>query len=189
VVVLAFTFLNAIMAGAMLTVGPAQAKQTFGPQGWGLMLSAESLGLIATTVVLLRHRLRRPLVSGMLGMSLFSVPLVLLGAAPHVGLLMVFAFVAGAGLELFNLGWNVTMQEQVPEAKLSRVISYDILGSEIAVPVGQLAYGPLGVRFGYADVLVVSGLLFLAISLLPLTSRSVRDLRRVPALSAQASAG
>jgi MFS family permease len=189
VVVLAFTFLNAIIAGAMLTVGPAQAKETFGPEGWGLMLSAESLGLIATTLVLLRRRLQRPLVSGMLGMSLFAVPLVLLGAVPHVGLLMVFAFAAGAGMELFNIGWQVTMQEHVPEAKLSRVISYDILGSEVAVPAGQLVYGPLGVRFGYEGVLVASGFLFLVISLLPLTSRSVRDLRRVPAPTVQASAG
>ena len=42
VVVLAFGFLNAIHTGAIFTLGPALAKDTFGEQGWGLVLSAES---------------------------------------------------------------------------------------------------------------------------------------------------
>ena len=44
VVVLAFGFLNAIHTGAWFTLGPAQAKATIGAGGWGLVLSAESLG-------------------------------------------------------------------------------------------------------------------------------------------------
>ena len=47
VVVLAFGFLNAIHIGALFTLGPAVAKDTIGEQGWGLVLSAEALGLLA----------------------------------------------------------------------------------------------------------------------------------------------
>ncbi len=61
---------------------------------------------------------------------------------------------------------------------LSRAYSYDMLGSFVAMPVGQLAYGPLGAAFGYRDVLVVSGVAYVAIALLTLLSRSVRDLPR-----------
>jgi hypothetical protein len=72
------------------------------------------------------------------------------------------------------------MQEHVPEDMLSRAFSYDALGSVIAIPIGQVAFGPLGLAFGYRDVLIVSGIAYAVICLLTLSSRSVRDLRRVP---------
>jgi MFS family permease len=185
VVVLAFSVLNAIHAGAWFTLGPARAKETFGPAGWGLLLSAESLGLLATTVVMLRRPLRRPLLSGMLGCACLSIPITMLGLYPHVPILVVCTFIAGAGMEVFAMGWSLAMQENVPPSMLSRAYSYDALGSFVAIPVGQLAFGPLGAAFGYRDVLVVSGIVYAAICLLTLSSRSVRDLRRVPSASVE----
>lgn len=180
VVVLAFGVLNAIHAGAWFTLGPAIAKATIGAQGWGFVLSAESVGLLLMTVLLLRLDVRRPLLTGMLGCSLMSIPLVILGLAPHVVVLVAASFVAGAGIELFSIGWNVAMQENIDEAMLSRAYSYDALGSFVAMPVGQLLYGPIGEAFGGRDVLVASGLVYAAVALLTLSSRSVRELRRVP---------
>jgi MFS family permease len=180
VVVLAFGFLNAIHIGAVFTLGPAVAKATIGEQGWGFVLSAESAGLLVMTVVLLRVRLRRPLLVGMLGCSLFGIPMVVLGVNPHLLTLVVVMFIAGAGIEVFSMGWNLAMQENIEEAKLSRAYSYDALGSFVAMPVGQLAYGPLGEVFGYRDVLLWSGVAYAAIALLALTSRSVRTLERRP---------
>jgi len=178
VVVLAFGFLNAIHTGAWFTLGPAVAKGTIGEQGWGFVLSAESLGLLVMTVVLLRMKLRRPLLVGMLGCALMGVPMVLLGLEPHLFTLIVVTFVAGAGIEVFSIGWNLAMQENIEDDMLSRAYSYDALGSFVAMPIGQLAYGPLGEAFGYRDVLVVSGIAYAAIALLALASRSVRSLGR-----------
>ncbi len=78
------------------------------------------------------------------------------------------------------MGWTLATQEHVPPEMLSRAYSYDALGSFVAIPLGELAFGPLGSAFGYADVLVVSGILYLLVGMLTLSSRSVRDLRRVP---------
>ncbi|MEO6510441.1 MAG: MFS transporter [Nocardioides sp.] len=178
VVVLAFGLLNAIQTGAMFTLGPAVAKATIGEQGWGLALSAESVGLLLMTVVMLRVPLQRPLLLGMLGIALLGVPMVMLGADPRLALLMAAMFVAGAGTEVFSMGWNLAMQEHVEESMLSRAYSYDALGSFVAMPIGQLAYGPLGAAFGYRDVLVVSGVAYVAICALTLLSRSVRTLPR-----------
>jgi MFS family permease len=190
VVVVAFGFLNAIHMGAIYTLGPALAKDTIGEQGWGLVLSAEAVGLLLMTVLLLRVRLQRPLLYGMLGISLLGVPMILLGAHPQLGLVMVAMFVAGAGTEIFGIGWNVAMQENIDDSMLSRAYSYDALGSWVAMPIGQVAYGPLGEAFGYRDVMVVSGVAYVAICLLTLLSRSVRDLPRRQALepSGQATA-
>jgi MFS family permease len=178
VVVLAFGFLNAIQVGAMFTLGPAVAKDTIGEQGWGLVLSAESVGLLLMTLVMLRVPLQRPLLLGMLGISLLGLPMILLGAHPELVLLMVAMFVAGAGTEVFSMGWNLAMQENIEDSMLSRAYSYDALGSFVAIPIGQLTYGPLGASFGYEKVLVVSGIAYFGICLLTLTSRSVRDLPR-----------
>ena len=181
VVVAAFGVLNAIHAGAWFTLGPALAKNTFGAKGWGYVLSAESLGLLLMTVVMLNVSIRRPLLAGMVGMSLFSVPLLMLGLDPHVPTLVVAAFVAGAGTEVFSIGWSLAMQENIDDEVLSRAYSYDALGSFVAMPVGQIVYGPLGAAFGYRKVLVVSGVVYLAVCLLTLSSRSVRALRHPPA--------
>ncbi|MBA2464483.1 MAG: MFS transporter [Nocardioidaceae bacterium] len=189
VVVLAFGFLNAIHTGAWFTLGPAVAKQTIGEQGWGFVLSAESAGLLLMTILLLRVKLRRPLLIGMLGCSLMSVPMVILGIEPQVLALVAVALVAGAGIEVFSMGWNLAMQENIDDRMLSRAYSYDALGSFVAMPIGQLVYGPLGEAFGYRDVLLWSGIAYAVIALLALTSGAVRNLDRPtePADPARAS--
>jgi MFS family permease len=180
VIVLAFAFLNAIHVGAWFTLGPAHAKDTIGEQGWGFVLSAESAGLLVMTLVLLRVRLRRPLLLGMLGFSLVGIPQIIFGAQPELWLLVVLAFVAGAGVEVFSMGWNLAMQENIDDDMLSRAYSYDALGSFVAMPVGQLLFGPLGEAFGFEAVLMISGVATIVISLVTLLSRSVRTLDRPP---------
>lgn len=184
VVVVAFAFLNMIHAGAWYTLGPVLAKDTIGERGWGLVLSAESVGLLLMTLVLMRARLRRPLLTGMLGCASFAIPLLMLGINPAVVPLVCAAFVAGMGMELFGLGWNLAMQENIEESMLSRAYSYDALGSFVAMPIGQIVYGPLGDSFGYRNVLVVSGVLYGLVALATLSSRSVRELRRASAVDA-----
>lgn len=162
VVVLAFGALNVIHAGAWFTLGPARADDTIGAQGWGLVLSAEGVGLLL----------------GMIGIAMLGLPIAALGARPDLVLLVALALLAGAGTEVFSLGWNLAMQEHVPDEMLSRVYSYDALGSFVAIPVGQVAFGPLAVAFGFRDVLVVSGVGYVALCGLVLLSPAVRGLRR-----------
>ncbi len=183
-VVLAFTFMNMIHAGALSTLGPVLAKQgDLGERGWGLILSAEALGLLLTTVVMIRVPLRRPLLFGMLGVGAEGVLIAMLGVEPGLVVLLGFAVLAGVGVEIFSLGWNLAMQEHVPDEMLSRAYSYDALGSFVAIPIGTLVFGPLGAAFGVANVILVGGLAYVTIALLTLSSRSVRTLERVSTTS------
>ena len=181
VVVLAFGVLNAILSGAWHTLGPPVAKDTIGITGWGYVLSAQAVGLVVAGLVMLRLSLRHPLRAGMLGCLVFAAPLLMLGTEPTLVPMLLAMFLAGAGIEVFGLGWSLAMQENVPEEMLSRAYSYDALGSFVAIPVGQLCYGPLGEWLGYRPVLITSGVLYAAVCLLTLTSRSVRDLERASA--------
>jgi MFS family permease len=184
VVVLAFGLMNAIHAGGLDTLGPVLAKGSdIGAHGWGLIMSAQAVGLFAMTLLMLRIPLQRPLFWGMLGVALFGLPLVVMGLHPQTAWVMVAAFVGGMGIELFSLGWNLAMQEHVPDEMLSRAYSYDMLGSFVAIPVGQLTFGPLATAYGVREVLVVGGVVYLSVALLTLGSRSVRDLQRAPTVS------
>jgi len=186
-VVLAFAFLNAIQSGAVFTLGPIVAQDTVGRQAWGYALSAEAAGLLVMTLILLRVRLERPLLVGMLGVAVIGAPILMLGVDPEPIPLVLAFFAAGMGIELFSLGWTLAMQENIEESMLSRAFSYDALGSFVAMPVGQLAYGPLGDAFGLQRVLVISGMVYVAIALLTLISRSVRTLGRAPTTPAASS--
>jgi hypothetical protein len=73
----------------------------------------------------------------MLGVLVWSPLMLVLAAEPAVILLVLAAFVGGAGLELFGVGWDLSMQQHVPPELLSRVYAYDGLGSIVAIPVGQ----------------------------------------------------
>jgi MFS family permease len=119
----------------------------------------------------------------MLAVALQGLPMLVLGFEPVLAAGMVAAFLAGLGVQVFGLGWDLAMQEHVPDDMLSRAYSYDMLGSFVAIPLGQLAFGPLGLAFGIQPVMIVAGFAYVVIALVPLVSRSVRDLPRatVPA--------
>ena len=75
---------------------------------------------------------------------LLPAPLVALGFPLSLPALVAAAFLAGVGSEVFGLLWHTTMQQEIPADKLSRVYSYDALGSIALVPVGYALAGPVG---------------------------------------------
>src|SRR3546814_3555943 len=91
-----------------------------GVEGWALILSAGAVGLVVTSIVFLRVPLRRPLLYGMLGCAVYSIQIIALGTTTELWVLVVAAFLAGAGIEIFGLGWELAMQEHVPGDMLSR---------------------------------------------------------------------
>jgi MFS family permease len=189
VIVVAFGVLNAIQAGALQALGPVIADESFGRVGWGFVNSAQAVGLVIGGLVLLRYRPRHPMRLGMAGMLALVPVYLVLGLHPSLWLLMIVIFIAGFGLELFGIGWETALQQHIPHEKLSRVASYDMLGSLVALPVGQLLAGPLAEAYGARDVIVVGAVIYAGVVLLTLVDRSVWTLPRAdepaPAASAQ----
>jgi MFS family permease len=177
-VVVIFGVTNAIQAGAWFVLGPVIAKAApgVGERGWGLILSVEALGVLLMTVLMLKLNFRHPLRAGMLGVAAFGIPMVLLGLRPELWPLMVASFVAGLGMEVFGVGWSTALHEHIPEQILSRVSSYDMLGSFVAIPVGMLLYGWLVTVFDAGSVLLVSFAVYVTLAVGSLLSGSVRNL-------------
>ena len=185
VVVAAFGLMNAIYAGVWVTLGPTIAKDTIGERGWGLVLSAQAVGFVVMSLVMLRLTLRYPIRAGMACMVLGAAPMLALGLAPELALLIVGATISGACTEVFSVGWSTALHQHVPEEVMSRVFSYDALGSFVAIPVGQLLAGPLAHVLDTRTVAVGGAVLFALIGASTLLSRSVRDLEGASPVAAE----
>lgn len=182
-VVFAFMIMNAIHIGSWGVVGPYIAKNDdrLGIAGWGWVVGAEGVGVLLMTLVLMWVPLKRPLRMGMIGISLFAIPLTMLGLHPVVVLVAIAAFLAGAGAEVFSTGWSVAMMENIPTDKLSRVSSYDMLGSFVVMPIGTLVYGWLITHADPATVLTTSGIIYALIAVSTAFVPSVWRMGRVEA--------
>jgi MFS family permease len=181
-IVLQFGFTNAIEQGTQSVLGPAIAKDHFGgAAAWGLVLTAQALGLIVGGLLLLRFRPRRLLLVATFGF-LLTIPflLALAGPLPLVGVVAAAA-VAGIGIEIFGILWDTTMQQEIPQEKLSRVYSYDALGSFVLIPLGLAVAGPAAQLLGTRPTILLAASISLAATLAVLLVRDVRTIsRRLP---------
>jgi hypothetical protein len=186
-VVVAFGFANAAQAAGGSTLGPVVADSTFGPEGWGLVLAALSAGMVAGGLALLRIRPGRPLFVGCVAVLLMAPMLVVLALDPRLPVLLPAAFVAGFGVEAFGIFWDLSLQQHVPLDRLSRVYSFDALGSYAMIPVGQLVAGPLAAVLGTEEAILLSaGVIVISITA-TLAVPSVRHLRRTDTQTDQVS--
>jgi MFS family permease len=155
------------------------AKAHFGGAAWwGAALTAQSIGLVLCGLIMLRLRPRRMLLAGTLAvfpMALF--PLSLAGPFP-AQVVVAAAFVAGFFVEVFGVLWDTTMQQHVPREILSRVASYDALGSLVLLPVGLAVIGPIAQVVGNRWTLLGSAALVVGPTALALLSRDVRTIER-----------
>lgn len=177
VIVAGAALVNMAWGGGFLVLGPVVADETFGRRAWGFVLAAQTAGMIVGGLVAMRLRVRRLLFFGTVCLLPFAIPLFLLGLYPHVWLLIAGGLVAGLGLEQFSVAWDTTMQEHVPPEKLARVYSYDMVGSFVALPVGEMTAGPIAQVVGAKAALIGAGVLMMVSLAAMLSSRDVRTLR------------
>lgn len=186
VVVAGFLVLNAALAGGVNVLGPAVANDTIGRSAWGVVLASETAGMLVGGLVALRLRVRRLLLLGvtcMFGEALF---LLALAAAPRIVVLVPAALVAGLAVEQFSVAWETSMAQHIPSDRLARVYSYDMLGSFLAIPLGQVVAGPMAAAIGTRETLLGATAL---VTLSVLGMLASRDVRRLPAGGPGTSAG
>nr|WP_269329845.1 MFS transporter [Kineosporia babensis] len=176
-VTLAFAVFNATNRGFWLILGPVIAQDTFGAGGWGLVLSAQGVGALSATVVLVRvPMMRRPMGTALSAMALAALPLILLGAGAGLWALVAASFLAGIAVDFFTVVWETVNNTLIPEHLLSRVGAHDEFWSTMSFPAGQLSAPLLAALFGAPGVALCGGLV--AASVMLVTSR-VPSLRRI----------
>jgi len=181
-IVLALGLIVAISAAATSVLGPVVAHTQLGGAGsWGLILAAYAAGAVLGGLVMLKFRPQRMLLAAMLSVPAFSVFLFALAVPFTVAWIAAAALLAGGCLEVFMVNWATTMQQEIPPTMLSRLSSYDLLGSFALAPIGAAVAGPAGNAFGIPAVLTAGGILILLLTAAVLVIPDVRNMRRQPA--------
>jgi predicted MFS family arabinose efflux permease len=180
-IVAQFAFVVAILAGTQSVLGPLVADAHLGgARSWGLILAAEGIGAVLGGFVMIRFRPRRMLLVASLAVPADSVFFLALAVPLPVPVIAATAFAAGASVEVFSVNWATTMQQEIPPAMLSRLSSYDALGSFALAPVGTVVAGPLAASFGTSAVLTAGAILVVLLTAAVLLVPEVRNMQRQP---------
>jgi MFS family permease len=184
VIVLQFSLVNAVEGGALNVLGPVVAEEELGgPRDWGLIVAAQAVGMVAGALIGLRFRPQRMLLAATLAILLMPGVLVVLGFPLALPVIIAAAFVAGIGIETFGVLWDTTMQQQIPGEMLSRLYSYDMLGSIALMPVGYAVAGPVAELLGVQTTLWAAAAVAVGATLPVLLVGDVQRLRRKPEAS------
>lgn len=181
VVVVQFSLVLGLGDASFDVLGPVVARDRLGGAGaFGVLLGAEAVGAVAGGLAALRLRLRRPLLVGTVGVLLLAPELVLLALGAPLTWLLAVAVANGVGHATFGVVWETALADHVPPEALSRVSSYDALGSFVLLPLGLALMGPLAALVGVRGALLVGALGVAVPTLAALAVPSVRRLPRGP---------
>jgi MFS family permease len=164
---------------AFFVLGPVVSdRELGGARDWGLILSGGAIGSVIGSLLALRFRPRRPLFTGYLLISVAALQPMLLVRPFPVLVIAAAGVVAWVTLAFTVTLWQTALQERIPREALSRVVSYDWLGSLVLMPLGFAVAGPLANIIGIdATLWLAAGLLFVssvAVALVPGVRRITR---------------
>ncbi len=177
VTVLYFTLFLALVYSPLQVLGPEVARTSLGgPGAWAAISVALGVGAAAGGVLGFRWRPAHPLRAAFV-LFLIAGPalLALLAARAPLALIIAVALVDGVSGTLFNALWYTALQREVPAAELSRVVSWDYLGSLALQPLGLAASGPVAAAIGVSSALYGASALFLVLLLGALAVPAVRN--------------
>ncbi len=166
--------------GAQSVLGPIVVGDTIGRAAWGYALAAMMAGFVVGGLVTVRWKPKRALYVGVWFLALTSAFPFAMAWSDLLVVVLAGAFVHGFGLEIFSVGWDLSIQENVAPDKLARVYAFDLIGSFVARPVGLALTGPVAQLVGYDVWLTVVGSVILASVAVSLFAPDVRRLERRP---------
>jgi MFS family permease len=176
-----FCFMLIFAFGPYVVLGPTVSEDVYGSKGfYGVLAAALGAGTIVGAVIGFRWRPQRPLLAAFAVNLPWPAVISLFALGAPRGLLIASFVLAGAGLSLFDVWWQTALAQRIPPHALSRVSSYDWMGSLALLPLGYLLAGPIGEAVGPAEVLIVGGAVGVAISALGF---AIPDVWRLRALS------
>lgn len=183
VIVAQFALVNLCFSPCVYVLGPIVAKEHWGGAlAWSVIITANAVGLIGGSFLAMRIRPARPLLVATVATFGFLPPFFLLAVHAPVWLAALSMLGNGLAVDVFEVLWMTALQEYVPSDKLSRVNSYDALGSFVLGPVGLLLVGPVAAAAGIERTLIAAGLL---VGLGNVFALSVRSVRTLPAAQAR----
>lgn len=173
----AFAVMNAFVFAPWQILGSAATDGASGGKDvWALILASGGLGAVVGGIVVMVWRPVRSLFVGTAAVGLWVLPLTLLAVSAPLPFILIGAVAAGGGTALFDAFFDTAIQDHVPEEVMSRLSSYDQVGSYSLLPVGYAAAGYAVATIGpSAGLWIAAALVFVCVAL-SLAIRSLREL-------------
>jgi MFS family permease len=171
----------------LFVLGPFVADESYGgAAGWGLIMTFAGIGAVLGDAAALRLRPRRMLTPGYLVLATWALQPALLAIAAPATLILASAVLGFGARSFSNALWFTALHEGIPRESMSRVSSYDWLGSRVFEPAGYALAGPVSVAIGIPATLVAGAVVHAVASVAIALSPSVRRVERADQPAARA---
>ncbi|MBF8185358.1 MFS transporter [Nonomuraea sp. K274] len=148
------------VAGLFLTLGPVTAVQHLGGEtSWMMIVQSGTVGMLLGVFAAPRLPIRRPLAVVQAGAAAYLLPMVALAVGAPAWVTAGAYFLAMFGLGLLSPLWETVVAEELPEAALGRVRSFDQLISFASRPFGLAVAAPLAGVIGVPALALAGGVL------------------------------
>jgi predicted MFS family arabinose efflux permease len=163
-----------------ITLGPTVARDEYGAASFfGVLSALWGAGNVVGALIGLRWRPLRPMRSGLLACLGWPAFMILFGLGAPRPLVIAGAVAAGLGIAVFAIVWETSLAQRIPPQALSRVSSYDWMGSLALIPIGYLGAGLVAQSVDPSTVVLVGGIALVALIAIGLTPRQTRTMRRL----------
>jgi MFS family permease len=178
--------LNMAIGNMLLSAWPVLAplicKQHYGgAPAYALLNIVWAVGMLAGGTVLLRFKPRYLLRTGMLAFLPAVLPGIALGLHAPIYVVAALQFVSGFGMTVDNALWWTAMQQHISPDAISRVSSFDWVGTLAIAPIGYALVGPLSEAIGVSAAIIACSGAVLAVTTIALMVKDIRMLESVPA--------
>jgi predicted MFS family arabinose efflux permease len=146
---------------------------------FGVFVALYGVGSVAGSAIGSVWRSHRPLRDGLLLGAIWPAMSIVVALALRRVFVGVWMLLAGIQSGLFMVIWETSLARHIPPSALSRVSSYDWMGSLALLPIGFALADPLASIFGARTVLGVGGAIGVVAVLLTLVPHSTRHLSDV----------
>lgn len=180
--------LGTLLFGSMIVLvltGPIEVLIPFvvkdipggGPGAHAIVLAAFGVGGAVGALTMASTRLpRRYLTVMMLMWGVGSIPLVVVGFADSIVLIVVAVFAVGVLFEAPTVLWGTLLQRRVPPHLLGRVSSLDFFVSLVFMPLSMAVAGPIALAVGLVPAFVLAGTVPIVVALVVIVvARMPRD--------------
>ncbi len=168
-----------LASSALLVLGPAVLllRHSAGVFGWAAIVAAMSVGQVIGNVIALRAAPARPMLLARV-VEVAQVPLfVSVALNASLAALVAAAVLCGLGIGLPDAIWLATMQAHLPGRAISRVSSYDWLGTLALRPVGLAGAAAVAGAVGVRSTLLAASVMICLTCVTGALSPGIRSLR------------
>jgi hypothetical protein len=175
----AFSICLLVAYAPLSVLGPTVGEEQYDDIAvYGVFMAVQGAGTLLGSLLGFRWAPRFPLRTGLLWMLLWPIAVGSFALGAPLVLVLPLELLGGMAFALFIVWWETALARLVPPHLLSRVTSFDWMGSIALMPIGYVAAGPLGEALGAGPVLAGGAavcLLALIAAQVPHTTRHLSD--------------